>query len=58
MQTCVYLIDLLNILNNEHLVAKIGFDTAENGLLKVCQKWLKFLRLEKVRINILDRFQS
>ena len=24
-------------LSNEYLVAKFGFDTAENGLLKVCQ---------------------
>ena len=25
-------------LSNEHLLGKIGFDTAENGPLKVCQK--------------------
>ena len=25
-------------LSNEYLLAKIGFDTAENGPLKVCQK--------------------
>ena len=28
-------------LSNEYLLAKIGVDTAENGLLKVCQKLAK-----------------
>ena len=37
------------MLKHEHLVAKIGFETAKNGPLKVCQKLVK--KLEKVRID-------
>ena len=33
VQECAYLllVDLENMLKNEYLLAKIGFDTAENG---------------------------
>ena len=38
-------------LSNEYLLAKFGFDTAENEPLKVCQKLAKLVRI-KVRKNI------
>ena len=40
-------------LSNEYLLAKMGVDTAENGPLKVCQKYPKVRK--KVRINIGDQ---
>ena len=38
-------------LSNEYLLAKCGFDTAENGPLKVCQKNKPTVR-KKVRTNV------
>ena len=37
-------------LSNEYLLAKVGFDTAENEPLKVCQKFAK--HLPEVRIKV------
>ena len=39
MQRNVNLVDLEKILQNEYLVVKIGFDTAENEPSKVSRKW-------------------
>ena len=36
MQRYANLLDLEKMLKNDYLVAKIGFDTAENELSKVC----------------------
>ena len=43
VQKCVNIVDLNKILqpNIYYLLAKIGVDTAENGLLKVCQTLAK-----------------
>ena len=41
------------MLQNEHSFARIGFDTAENGPLNVCQQLAKsYYGREKVRTNI------
>ena len=39
-------------LSNKYLLAKIGFDTAENGPLKVCQELANCYSLKKVRTHI------
>ena len=41
VQKFVNLVDLEKMLQNEYLVANIGFDSAENEPLKVCQKLAK-----------------
>ena len=43
VQKCANLVDLVKSFqtNIYYLVAKLGFDTAENGPLKVCQKLAK-----------------
>ena len=35
MQKCANLVELENMLQNEYLLAKIGFETAENELSKI-----------------------
>ena len=47
VQKCVDLVDLVKsfLTSLQYLLAKIGFDTVENGPLKVCQKIS--LKLEK-----------
>ena len=48
VQKCVHLVDLVKSFQTSiyYLLAKFGVDTAENGLLTVCQK------LAKVRKNV------
>ena len=41
VQKYANLVDLVKRISNEHLLAKIGVDTAENEPLKVCQKLSK-----------------
>ena len=43
VRTHVNLVDLVNsfLMSVYYFLANIGFDTAENGLLKVCQKLAK-----------------
>ena len=37
VQRCVTLVNLKKMLQTEPSVTKVGFDTAENGALKVCK---------------------
>ena len=53
MKNFVHLVDIEKYRKNEYLVGKIGFDTAENEPLKVCQKVVRTSKSEKTgRINI------